>query len=104
MSVSAVPTVKETLPKSAEFLKELWQQFGNLGLAAAAYNGGPSRVAAWLAGQGGLPAGAVVGHPLRHGFRFADGEVGQVEALDRPPRRRVEDLRDVLARAHDRRR
>ena len=30
-------------------------RFGNLGLAAAAYNGGPARVEAWLAGRGGLP-------------------------------------------------
>jgi Transglycosylase SLT domain/SPOR domain len=44
------------LPKSAEFLEELHAQFGNLGLAAAAYNAGPARVRAWLAGRSGLPA------------------------------------------------
>ena len=44
------------LPKSAEFLDELHAQFGNLGLAAAAYNAGPGRVRDWLAGRGGLPA------------------------------------------------
>jgi soluble lytic murein transglycosylase-like protein len=43
------------LPKSAEFLEELHGQFGNLGLAAAAYNAGPGRVRAWLAGRSGLP-------------------------------------------------
>ena len=31
----------QALPKSAEFLNELRNQFGNLGLAAAAYNAGP---------------------------------------------------------------
>src|SRR5437763_9941885 len=31
----------QALPKSAEFLSELREQFGNLGLAAAAYNAGP---------------------------------------------------------------
>jgi hypothetical protein len=31
----------QALPKSAEFLRELRTQFGNLGLAAAAYNAGP---------------------------------------------------------------
>jgi hypothetical protein len=41
----------EALPKSAEFLRELWTQFGNLGLAAAAYNAGPQRVRDWLAGK-----------------------------------------------------
>jgi hypothetical protein len=45
----------EALPKSAEFLSELRGQFGNLGLAAAAYNAGPQRVRAWLAGRRTLP-------------------------------------------------
>ncbi|MBK5957814.1 lytic transglycosylase [Rhodoplanes elegans] len=43
------------LPKSAEFLRELREEFGNLGLAAAAYNAGPRRVRDWLSGRGGLP-------------------------------------------------
>ena len=45
----------QALPKSAEFLAELRSQFGNLGLAAAAYNAGPRRVQEWLAGSGGMP-------------------------------------------------
>jgi soluble lytic murein transglycosylase-like protein len=45
----------QALPKSAEFLDELRHQFGNLGLAAAAYNAGPRRVQDWLAGTGGMP-------------------------------------------------
>jgi hypothetical protein len=45
----------QSLRKSADYLRELWQQFGNLGLAAAAYNGGSGRVQAWLDGHGGLP-------------------------------------------------
>ncbi len=45
----------QALPKSAEFLSELRNQFGNLGLAAAAYNAGPRRVQDWLAGTGGMP-------------------------------------------------
>src|SRR5262245_24900228 len=40
----------QALPKSAEFLRELADQFGNLGLAAAAYNAGPQRVRDWLSG------------------------------------------------------
>jgi soluble lytic murein transglycosylase-like protein len=43
------------LPASARFLKMLFAQFGNIGLAAAAYNAGPGRVQNWLAGQGALP-------------------------------------------------
>jgi soluble lytic murein transglycosylase-like protein len=46
----------QALPKSAEYLNELRQQFGNLGLAAAAYNAGPRRVQEWLAGSGAMPA------------------------------------------------
>lgn len=45
----------QALPKSAEFLGELRDQFGNLGLAAAAYNAGPRRVQEWLAGTGPMP-------------------------------------------------
>src|SRR3954466_8463091 len=45
----------QALPKSAEFLHELRIQFGNLGLAAAAYNAGPRRVQEWLAGSGYMP-------------------------------------------------
>ena len=47
---------EQAILKAAEFIAHLEQQFGNLGLAAAAYNGGPARVASWLAGRGGLPA------------------------------------------------
>ena len=45
----------QALPKSAEFLNELRNQFGNLGLAAAAYNAGPRRVREWLDGTGYMP-------------------------------------------------
>jgi hypothetical protein len=45
----------QALPKSAEFLNELRAQFGNLGLAAAAYNAGPRRVQEWLDGSGYMP-------------------------------------------------
>lgn len=40
---------------AASFLIELDRQFGNLGLAAAAYNAGAARVTKWLQGQSGLP-------------------------------------------------
>jgi hypothetical protein len=46
----------QALPKSAEFLRELRDQFGNLGLAAAAYNAGPQRVRDWMAGKRAIPA------------------------------------------------
>ena len=43
------------IPAAAAYLAQLRAQFGNLGLAAAAYNGGENRVAAWLVGDGALP-------------------------------------------------
>ncbi len=46
----------QALPKSAEYLNELRGQFGNLGLAAAAYNAGPRRVQDWLDGKGSMPS------------------------------------------------
>ena len=45
----------EALPKSAQFLAELRTQFGNLGLAAAAYNAGPQRLRNFMAGTRPLP-------------------------------------------------
>lgn len=45
----------EALHHSAAYLRELRERFGNLGLAAAAYNAGPQRVQDWLAGRRSLP-------------------------------------------------
>jgi soluble lytic murein transglycosylase-like protein len=43
------------LKASAGYLSDLRTRFGNLGLAAAAYNAGPQRVQDWLLARGGLP-------------------------------------------------
>ena len=43
------------IPASARFLGELKRRFGNLGLAAAAYNAGETAVANWLANKAPLP-------------------------------------------------
>jgi hypothetical protein len=45
---------EEAIPKAASLLADLDRRFGNLGLAAAAYNAGVNRVIAWLDG-GTLP-------------------------------------------------
>lgn len=44
-----------SIRESARWLGELRAQFGNLGLAAAAYNAGPKRIEDWLTGKRGLP-------------------------------------------------
>ena len=43
------------LKTSASYLRDLRDRFGNLGLAAAAYNAGPQRVQDWLLARSGLP-------------------------------------------------
>jgi hypothetical protein len=45
----------KALPASAKFLRRLHNQFGNLGLAAAAYNAGSGRIQKWLSRRGVLP-------------------------------------------------
>jgi hypothetical protein len=68
------------IPKAAELLAELGRRFGNLGLAAAAYNAGPARVANWLAGRGGLPYEtrsyvlAITEHPVEDWVGGADAK------------------------------
>jgi len=46
----------QALPKAAEFLKELRRQFGNIGLAAAAYNAGATRIREWMDGKASIPS------------------------------------------------
>ena len=59
----------ESVAASARFLRELREQFGNLGLAAAAYNAGGGRIRKWLNGQSAMPeetrnyVNIITGHP-----------------------------------------
>src|SRR5437764_5042759 len=46
---------EQAIPKAARLLADLRARFGNLGLAAAAYNAGANRVAGWLLNGGSLP-------------------------------------------------
>jgi Transglycosylase SLT domain len=45
----------QAIPASAKFLRKLHNQFGNLGLAAAAYNAGGGRIEKWLSRRSTLP-------------------------------------------------
>jgi hypothetical protein len=83
---------EQAIPKAAELIHDLVSRFGNLGLAAAAYNGGPARVALWLSGQGGLPAEtrnyvyAITGRPVEDwAAHLKDEAVQQPAAHDGSP-------------------
>jgi len=45
----------QAIAASARLLRDLVKQFGNVGLAAAAYNAGPRRIQDWLFKKGKLP-------------------------------------------------
>ena len=78
----------QAIPASAQLLAALAQRFGNLGLAAAAYNAGPRRVEEWLAGTGGMPretrnyVAAVTGRTVQE-WRDATGEM-EPEGVEAP--------------------
>ena len=81
----------EALRHSASYLGELRTRFGNLGLAAAAYNAGPGRVAAFLAGQ--APVAEPDAQLRRHHHRLDRGRLGLGRAAadrgDHDPARRA---------------
>ena len=87
----------QALPKSAEFLSELRDQFGNLGLAAAAYNAGPRRVQEWLAGTGDDAAGDAQLRGRHH--RHARSTTGRPPAKPArcPTARRPRSCRELMA-------
>ena len=92
----------QALPKSAEFLSELRNQFGNLGLAAAAYNAGPRRVQEWLAARGPMPqetrnyVAAITGSTVED---WAAPGRGGGKAPDPAPATSCHDLMALLTRA-----
>lgn len=69
----------EAILASADYLAELRATFGNLGLAAAAYNAGEDGAARYLAGARGLPGetrayvAAITGHPAEAWREALDG-------------------------------
>jgi Transglycosylase SLT domain/SPOR domain len=95
----------QALPKSAEFLNELRGQFGNLGLAAAAYNAGPRRVQEWLAGSGSMPqetrnyVSAITGTSVDEWASAAKNGNINSKTLDRAPTSSCRELMALLRRA-----
>jgi len=72
----------EAIAKSSELLRDLRREFGNVGLAAAAYNAGSARVHDWLGGRRPLPLETrayvrfVTGRPVEE---WAGGQASPVE-------------------------
>ena len=69
----------QAIAASARLLRDLAQKFGNLGLAAAAYNAGPKRIRDWLVKTGNLPAetqdyvSTITGRPVENWTLAAAG-------------------------------
>jgi hypothetical protein len=84
---------------SARLLGGLVQHFGNLGLAAAAYNAGPKRIQDWLAKKGKLPqetqgyVRSITGRPAE---RWTVAEAGS-PAVKIPRRAPCQDAAGLLA-------
>ena len=70
------------IDKSAQFLHDLKNQFGNLGLAAAAYNAGPKRVSDWLVGRRPLPQQTVHYVRIITGHTAEEWRTSQSTAID----------------------
>jgi hypothetical protein len=78
--------IEQAIPASAKYLAEMKAGYGNLGLAAAAYNAGENRVSRWLSSGGFLPMETesyvfdVMGEPVD---KFSDKSyAGTVQPLD----------------------
>ncbi len=78
--------IEQAIPASARYLAELRRGYGNLGLAAAAYNAGENRVSRWLDKGGFLPLETeayvldVMGEPVDN---FTDrAHAGSIRPLD----------------------
>jgi hypothetical protein len=78
---------EQAIPEAARLLADLRRQFGGLGVAAAAYNAGPGRVAGWLQGQGQLPAEtrAYVRFVTENGAEAVSGSLLQSADFDPEP-------------------
>lgn len=89
----------QAIPASARLLRDLLKQFGNLGLAAAAYNAGPKRIQDWLAKKNTLPeetkgyVRTITGRPVENWTVAAAG----VPAIKLPRRAPCQDTAGLAA-------
>jgi soluble lytic murein transglycosylase-like protein len=89
----------QAIPASARLLRNLFEQFGNLGLAAAAYNAGPKRIHDWLARKSKLPeetqgyVKTITGRPAENWKQASAG----TPAIKLPPHAPCQDAAGLLA-------
>ncbi len=80
----------QAIPAAARLLRSLLNQFGNVGLAAAAYNAGPGRVHKWLHQGSNLPdetrgyVRIITGQPAEN-WKAAKGGHGSSRVPERAP-------------------
>ena len=74
----------EAITKSGELLRDLRREFGNLGLAAAAYNAGSGRVHDWLGGRRALPQETRAYVRIVTGRSVDEWAQGQANAVEMP--------------------
>jgi hypothetical protein len=72
----------EAIAKSAQLLRDLRREFGNLGLAAAAYNAGSGRVRDWMVGRRSLPGETRAYVRLVTGRSVEEWAGGQTDSLE----------------------
>ena len=74
----------EAIAKSGQLLHGLRLEFGNLGLAAAAYNAGSGRVRDWLGGRRPLPGETRAYVQLVTGRSVEEWTGGQTNPVEMP--------------------
>ena len=85
----------QAIAASARLLGDLARRFGNLGLAAAAYNAGPRRIQDWLAKKGKLPeetqhyVKTITGRPAETWKGRAEAKLAAVLPREAPCQERV---------------
>jgi hypothetical protein len=92
----------EAIAESAKLLRDLRLEFGNLGLAAAAYNAGSGRVRDWLVGRRALPGETiayvriVTGYAPEH-WTGTSASIGELQSAKPVPCREIAGIAGLIA-------
>lgn len=88
----------QAIPASASFLADLKVRLGNFGLAAAGYNGGPDRVAKWVAKGGGWLPTETVNYVHSITFRPVDWFRGKGREVEPRPLEKGKSFQEACER------